>query len=308
MSITVDKLAEKINISGEVRLHESMHLHTSFRIGGPADIYTLPADEDDLGRLLSTAREEEFPLQIIGGGANLLVADAGIRGLVVDLSSLSEIRVDGQGLYAEAGASISSASEAAAEAGLTGLEFIYKMPGSTGGAVWMNARCYGVSISELLRWIDYIDFRGERGRIELPHPDFAYKKSPFQGSDKIIYGAAFALRSGAIEHIRREMDRVYEDRRKKGHFAYPSAGSVFKNDRSLGKPTGVILDELGLKGIERGGAQIAPFHANIIINRGNAAAEDVRYLMELAKGEAKQRLGVELEPEIRLIGDWREER
>ncbi len=281
-----------------------MKHHTTFGVGGPADIYTLPESREELAELIVFAHGEGLPLYILGGGANILVSDTGIRGLVVDMAKLSTVRIDGTHLVAEAGAEISEVSRRAGEEGLTGLEFIYKMPGSTGGALWMNARCYGVSVSEVVEQIEYVDGKGAWGNLSLPHPDFSYKRSPFQGGDKTVYRASFALRRGVPEEIRGEMERVCEDRKRKGHFAYPSAGSVFKNNRDFGRPTGVILDELGLKGTERGGAQIAPFHANIIINRGGANAEDIRYLVELARDEAFRRLAIELEPEIRFVGEW----
>ncbi len=304
---TVKKLAEKINIAGSLRLSEPMSLHTTFEIGGPADLYAAPASKNELKTLLSFAEEHSLPRYIIGGGANILVADAGIRGLVIDMSGLDSVtRVENR-LIVEAGTPISDVSLRAAEEGLSGLEFIYRMPGSTGGALWMNARCYGRSISETAEWIEYIDEKTLDGRIDMPHPDFAYKRSPFQSGGFTIFRASFSLRRAGKADIRREMEEVFLDRKKKGHFLHPSAGSIFKNDRSLGKPTGVILDQLGLKGKRIGDAQIAPFHANIIINLGSAKARDVRELMESAGELVRVQLGRKLEPEIRLIGEWGDE-
>lgn len=306
MDINVEKTAEKINIRGNILLREPMSTHTSFGIGGPADIFALPEDREDLGQLISCASREKIPLHIIGGGANILVSDTGVRGIVAHTGKIADITIQGTSLTAEAGASISGVSEKAAELNLSGLEFIYKMPGSTGGALWMNARCYGSSISELTEWIEYFDEGGEAHRMYLPHPDYGYKTSPFQGSTKTIYRACFTLKKGKKAEITHEMSRVYRDRKEKGHFSYPSAGSVFKNNRSFGKPTGVLLDELGLKGLRRGDAQIAPFHANIIINLGNAAAQDVYGLMEEARKRAREQLRIDLEPELQCIGDWGE--
>lgn len=306
MSNTVEKLAEKINIKGEVRLNEIMAEHTSFGIGGPADIYAVPHNEDDLRELLLFARQTSFPYRIVGGGANILVADGGIRGLVIDTTSLSEIRRSGESLIVDAGASMSEVASRAEKEKLGGLEFLYKMPGSAGGAVWMNARCYGKSISDVLSWVDYLDEEGHRQRLSMPDPRFAYKSSPFQGGGAAIHRLSLSLYSDSQDHIREKMEEVYRDRKEKGHFEYPSAGSVFKNDRNIGKPTGVLLDELGLKGLRRGEAQIAPYHANIIINLGAAKAEDVRLLVEEAKEQARERLGVELETELQFIGEWEE--
>ncbi len=304
MDTTVRKLAEKINIAGSIRLSEPMSLHTTFEIGGPADIYAAPATKEDLRYLVRFSREHSLSRLVIGGGANILVADAGIRGLVIDISKLDTVTREGNSLIVEAGRPISDVSLRAAEEGLSGLEFIYRMPGSTGGALWMNARCYGRSISEAIEWIEYIDDDGADGRIDMPHPGFAYKRSPFQSGGHTIFRASFGLSKADEQEIRRKMDEVFLDRKRKGHFLHPSAGSIFKNDRSLGKPTGAILDELGLKGKRIGNAQIAPFHANIIINLGSAKARDVRELIDSAARLAREQLGVELEPEIRLIGKW----
>ncbi|MFP4179033.1 MAG: UDP-N-acetylmuramate dehydrogenase [Spirochaetaceae bacterium] len=306
MDINVEKNAEKINIRGNLLLREPMSRHTTFGIGGPADIFAVPEDREDLRKLISCAAREKTPLHIIGEGANILAADAGVRGIVAHTGKIADISIEGTTLTAEAGAPISEVSAQAAEHNLSGLEFIYKMPGSTGGALWMNARCYGSSISEHTRWIEYFEEGGEVQRMHLPHPDYGYKTSPFQGSDKTICRACFTLEKGDRTKITREMSRVYRDRKEKGHFNYPSAGSVFKNNRSFGRPTGAILDELGLKGMRRGDAQIAPFHANIIINLGNATARDVYALMEEARIRAWELLRIKLEPELQCMGDWGE--
>lgn len=285
---------------------EPMSLHTSFRIGGPADIYTVPADENDVTQIAGIARSAGVPLFVLGDGANILVADTGLRGIVMDMCNLASIEVHGSHVHCGAGAEMSRVVEAAAERQLSGLEFIYRMPGSVGGSLWMNARCYGVSLGEVPGTVYFLDQTLRRRNLELPDPRFAYKKSPFQDSDAILLYADFHLQPGDEQEIRRRMKEVEDDRRRKGHFEYPSAGSVFKNNRSFGKPSGQILDELGLRGLAQGGAQIAPFHANIIINTGNATAEDVRCLILHAQRQAFEKRSIVLEPEIRLVGDWSE--
>lgn len=285
---------------------EPMSLHTSFRIGGPADIYTVPADENDVIEIAGIARAAEVPLFVLGDGANILVADTGMRGIVMDMSNLASIEVHERHVHCGAGAEMSRVVEAAEEQRLSGLEFIYKMPGSVGGSLWMNARCYGVSLGEVPGTVHFLDEGLRRRTLELPDPRFDYKKSPFQDSGAILLYADFHLQPGDEQEIRRRMKEVENDRRRKGHFEYPSAGSVFKNNRSFGKPSGQILDELGLRGLAQGGAQIAPFHANIIINTGNATAEDVRSLILHAQRQAFEKRSIVLEPEIRLVGDWSE--
>jgi len=304
VDINVEKIVKKINISGTVRLHEPMSLHTSFRIGGPADLYTRPSNREDLEQLLFIARTMEIPVFILGGGANILVSDRGIRGIVIDMTVFTDIRVEDEMVVSGAGAPVSMVSERAAESGLGGLEFIYKMPGSLGGALWMNARCYGRSIGDIPGWIDFLDSRMNERRIDIPSDQFDYKRSPFQTNGAILLQAGFRLKPGTPGNIRKRMREIEEDRRKKGHFDYPSAGSVFKNNRSFGQPTGALLDDLGLKGLCHGGAQIAPFHANIIINTGNATAGDVSFLVSYARETAYKKKGIKLEPEIRFVGDW----
>lgn len=304
MDINVGDIVKKININGQVTLHEPMSRHTSFQIGGPADIYTIPANEADIVLIAEVAYSEGAPLFVLGAGANILVADKGIRGIVMDMSRFADIEVQGQHLRCGAGAEISEAAEIAAQHSLGGLEFIYKMPGSVGGALWMNARCYGQSISEIPGTVHYLDDALSPQDLTLPDPRFAYKKSPFQDSSAILLSLDLALQTADHAAIWSRMQKVQDDRHSKGHFKHPSAGSVFKNNRSFGMPSGKILDELGLRGFRQGGAQIAPFHANIIINNGTASAEDVRGLILHAQRVAYEKRNIVLEPELRLVGDW----
>jgi UDP-N-acetylmuramate dehydrogenase len=306
VDFNVENIAKRINIDCPVLLNEPMSRHTSFRIGGPADLYVRPRQEKDLIALLRLMKASELPVFILGGGANILVSDRGIRGIVVDMTDLSKIEVRETLIESGAGAPVSDLASRAARHGLRGLEFIYRMPGSVGGAVWMNARCYGKSISDLPGWVDFLDGDLEKKRMIIDPAAFAYKKSPFQENGAILLRAGFELEKGDSAEILREMGRIEKDRRKKGHFDLPSAGSVFKNDRALGRPSGMILDELGLKGVRRGKARVSPVHANIIVNTGGATAEDVRALVNYARELAYRELGIILEPEIRFIGEWPE--
>jgi UDP-N-acetylmuramate dehydrogenase len=306
VDFNVENIAKRINIDCPVLLNEPMSRHTSFRIGGPADLYVRPRQEKDLIALLRLMKASELPVFILGGGANILVSDRGIRGIVVDMTDLSKIEVRETLIESGAGAPVSDLASRSARHGLRGLEFIYRMPGSVGGAVWMNARCYGKSISDLPGWVDFLDGDLEKKRMIIDPAAFAYKKSPFQENGAILLRAGFELEKGDSAEILREMGRIEKDRRKKGHFDLPSAGSVFKNDRALGRPSGMILDELGLKGVRRGKARVSPVHANIIVNTGGATAEDVRALVNYARELAYRELGIILEPEIRFIGEWPE--
>jgi UDP-N-acetylmuramate dehydrogenase len=194
-----------------------------------------------------------------------------------------------------------------ARQGLSGLEFLAGMPGTLGGAVWMNARCYEKSLSDVLSAVEVLTPEGKAaGSRWVPRRpgDFGYKRSPFQGGEDLILGALLGVTWGDPESIRRAMAEHRGDRERKGHYRCPSAGSVFKNNRDFGTSTGRIIDELGLRGLRLGGAQVAPWHGNIIINTGNARAADIRSLTDLVAGRVKAERGLELEREILFVGEW----
>jgi UDP-N-acetylmuramate dehydrogenase len=184
------------------------------------------------------------------------------------------------------------------------MEFAFALPGSVGGAVWMNARCYEREVSDVLEFVDYLDVDVGQRRLAMRHDDWAYKLSPFQAMRGVILRAGFRLAPAVPAKIEEQMQEHRKDREKKGHFLFPCAGSVFKNNRAFGAPTGVLVDSLGLKGRRIGGAQVAPFHGNIIINTGGATARDVLTLMELVENEVRIRLGFHLEREVLLVGEW----
>jgi UDP-N-acetylmuramate dehydrogenase len=293
------------------RFDEPLAAHTSFRVGGPADLWLQPRGglfPVFAELLLRRAQEAGFPVFILGGGANLVAGDRGIRGIVLDTGGWTGIRRDGEGLCVKSGTSIGDMTEFSARQGLSGLEFLAGMPGTLGGAVWMNARCYERSLSDILTETEILDMGGgkpEIRRVSRYPGDFGYKQSPFQGREDLILGARLSLRPGDPEKIRRDMEEHRLDRERKGHYRYPSAGSVFKNNRNFGKSTGQIIDELGLRGLRIGGAQVAPWHGNIIINTGGAGAADIRSLTDQIAARVKAERGLELEREILFVGDWK---
>ena len=293
-----------IKIGGDVRIAEPMAGRTSFRIGGPADLFVSPATAEEAGRALALCVRESIPCFLLGGGTNILVSDRGIRGVVIDLSRLSGMTADGTLVIALGGTPVSSVAEFALARGLTGLEFAFALPGSVGGAVWMNARCYEGEVSAVLEYVDYLGPDLVERRHAMDPAEWDYKHSPFQAMSATIHRAGFRLAPGDPVRIRRLMDDHRRDRESKGHFLYPCAGSVFKNNRLFGAPTGRLVDSLGLKGRRIGGAQVAPFHGNIIINTGGATSGDVRALIELMEEEVRRSLGFRLEREVLLVGDW----
>ncbi|MDR2900973.1 MAG: UDP-N-acetylmuramate dehydrogenase [Treponema sp.] len=308
---TLRKIVEnfKDSFQGELRFDEPMSHHTTFKVGGPADLWVKPFGDDCpkiAAEFTHLARNENVPLFILGGGANLVVADKGIRGIVLDCTGWSGCTFQDDRVTIRSGTLIDDAIEEAALRGLSGLEFLAGMPGSYGGAIWMNARCYGFSISDKLIETEILDESLQRQIIPFNAKDFDYKKSPFQNRDVLILSGTFRLEKKPIEEIRSVMEDHRNDRETKGHFTLPSAGSSFKNNTAFGKPTGKIIDELGLRGLTIGGAKVADWHGNIIVNTGNATAKDIRDLVESITLKAKAELSIELEPEILFVGDWEE--
>lgn len=301
---TLHEIMGQINIDGTVVLNEPMSRHTTFQVGGPADLYIRPDSASDLQRALGFLRERQVPVTVLGGGANVVISDAGVRGAVIDTTAVSAISMEGTTVRVESGAMISDAAELTARSGLAGLEFLYSMPGTCGGAVWMNARCYGSSIDDVLESVHYLDEHTEARTLTAAHEEFAYKLSPFQLHDWTITEAVFKLTPGKAEELTARMQEYYEDRCTKGHFAMPCAGSVFKNDRRFNAPSGKILDELGVRGMRVGGAQVSELHANIIVNTGDASAQDIRDLTYRLRDMVEAARGWTLEPEILFIGDW----
>ena len=292
----------------DVLYGEPMANHSTFKVGGRADCLLRPSGDGFpafAAALLSRLRADGIPVFVLGGGANIVVADSGIRGIVLDMGGWAGEAGQSEGpLRFCAGTRLDDAAEAAARAGLSGLEFLAGMPGSIGGAVWMNARCYGREVSDALDKVEGMDFSSDPPApfcLDADPAQFGYKRSPFQKRDALILFASFRLAPGKPDQIRAEMDGYRRDREEKGHYRFPSAGSVFKNSAAFGRPTGKIIDELGLRGLRIGGAQVAPWHGNIIVNAGGATAADIRALAQELAARVKSATGFELEPEILFV-------
>lgn len=301
---SVKKNRGKINIRGSLREDEPMAAHTTFRVGGPADLFAEPADAEDLATLLGFCRDEGIPAFVLGGGANILVSDRGIRGMVITMSRFSTLSIESETLSVGAGLPVSDAAAWCAERGYAGIHFLYAMPGSVGGAVWMNARCYDGEVFDVLEWVDLLTRDGRECRYTPVAGDFAYKVSPFQANDAVILRCGFRLTAQDRSVVWDQMRGFQADRESKGHFTAPSAGSMFKNDRTFGAPSGVIIDRLGLRGLRVGGAQVSPTHANIIINSQAATATDIDRLATHVEEAVFTAFGFRLEREVLRVGDW----
>lgn len=283
---------------------EPMKNHTSFKIGGPAAALCVPKDRRQLRELVGFVQREGVDSWYIGNGSNLLVSDEGLNGVAILLDSGfdGEIEVDGTVLLAPAGKKLSAVCAAACAAGLTGLEFAYGIPGSVGGAVYMNAGAYGGEMKDRLLWVEYLAPTGEIVRLEQEQLSLSYRHSCFmeegmQGS--CIVRAAFGLQRGEKAAIQSEMDRILNQRRQKQPLEYPSAGSTFK--RPQGAYAAQLIDECGLKGFTVGGAQVSEKHAGFVINTGKATCADVLELTRQVRECVQEKTGYLLELEVRQL-------
>ena len=283
---------------------EPMKNHTSFKIGGPAAALCVPKDRQQLRELVGFVQREGVDSWYIGSGSNLLVSDAGLNGIAILLDGGfdGEIEVDGTVLLAPAGKKLSAVCAAACAAGLTGLEFAYGIPGSVGGAVYMNAGAYGGEMKDRLLWVEYLAPTGEIVRLEGEQMGLSYRHSRFmeEGMEgSCIVRAAFGLQRGEKAAIQSEMDRILNQRRQKQPLEYPSAGSTFK--RPQGAFAAQLIDECGLKGFTVGGAQVSEKHAGFVINTGKATCADVLELTRQVRECVQEKTGYLLELEVRQL-------
>lgn len=292
-------------LRGRVVAGELMKNHTSWRIGGPSDVFVEPEGREDLQLVVSYAYNHGVPLTVIGAGTNLLVSERGIRGIVVKIGDgLSRISIAGNHIVAEAGAKLSRVAAAAREASLGGFEFTAGIPGTVGGAVVMNAGANGSSISELVQDVLLLDYRGGYCRKTNKELNFGYRFSILQEAAFILVEVSFSCFSRNKNEIRKEMENYIARRRMSQPTAQANAGSVFKNPP--GDSAGRLIEAAGLKGLQIGDAQISPLHANFIVNLGSATARDVLALIDKARKVVYDRFGVELKPEVKVVGDLAE--
>ena len=317
---SVEKFKLTHEFAGRILFDEPMKNRTSFKIGGNAPLFVEPANENSLIGVLDFFKTENIPYFILGGCTNVVVSDDGFEGAVISTSGLNYIEILDTGIPAQnaansgknvfvkcgAGTPVSSLINFCRNNCLQGAEQFAGLPGSVGGAVFMNARCFDRSISDLFHSADFIDMHDNaKSSFLFKESDWAYKVSPFQNTNKIITSVVFRLTQCSIEHKADILERCeyYINQRKiKGHFKFPSAGSVFRNNRSFGKSSGQIIDEAGLKGMKIGGAQIAPWHGNFIINTGNASQKDVKELVNFIVNVVKEKRNFVLQPEIIFCG------
>ena len=300
----LEGLAWKIrSIVGEedVLTDEPLSEHTTFEIGGPADLYVMPEDVDELRDVVTLCREKELPFFILGRGSDLLVSDEGYRGVIVGLSDgLTGVDIDDDDMTCEAGVSLKEAAEMACELGLTGLEFACGIPGTVGGACFMNAGAYDGCIADVLESVRVITPEGDIKQLSCDELDFGYRQSRIHAEGLIVMEATFALRHGDPEQIRAKMDDLTARREEKQPLDMPSAGSTFK--RPEGHFAGKLISDAGLQGYQVGGAAVSTKHAGFVVNLGGATAADVHAVIEHVQDEVERQFGVRMEPEVRFLG------
>ncbi len=276
---------------------EPMRLHTTFRIGGPASLYVNVKSTDALREVLRIFNEASVRTFVLGRGSNVLFSDNGYDGAVVSLSMLDKISVEGETLTAQAGALVTNVAKKALESSLTGMEFLYGIPGTCGGGVFMNAGAYGGEMSSIVKESTYLDL-SDYGIKKLAREDhdFGYRHSVFRKGGKVILQTSFCLKKGIMAEIGNCMKDLMKRRLSKQPLEYPSAGSIFK--RCEGRFTGQMIEEAGLKGTTVGGAQISEKHAGFIINKGDATAADVLELINIVKTTVLRTHGANLECEM----------
>jgi UDP-N-acetylenolpyruvoylglucosamine reductase len=286
---------------------EPLARFTTIRVGGPADLFATVHNAFELRALVKFARTRAIPYTILGRGSNIVIADAGIRGLVIQARAEGS-RIDGERYVAEAGVPMARAATETQKAGLTGLEYGLAIPGTVGGAVWANAGAHGSDVKAVLESADVLMADGSEARLGADELGLEYRESRFKhqppdGSGEIVLGARFRLEEASAEVIKERLDDIRHWRQAHQPLGLPSAGSTFRNPLE-GPSAGALIDAAGLKGLQLGGATVSEKHANFVVNDRRGPAEDVRRLVDTVRARVMEHAGVDLIPEIVFLGDW----
>lgn len=299
----MDIVSDLITIAGKenITVNEPMSKHTTFRIGGNADVFVTPQSEEDIADILEYVNENNIPYYIIGNGSNILVKDKGFRGVIIQLyKNFSNIYVEGNVIRAQAGALLSAVSRTAMENSLKGMECLSGIPGTIGGAVCMNAGAYGGEIKDIVTKVRVIR-NGKIETIDNASAEFCYRGSRIMRENMTVIEAEICLEEGNKEEILSRMKELMNQRNSKQPVELPSAGSTFK--RPEGYFAAKLIDDSGLRGFSIGGAQVSTKHCGFVVNTGGATAEDVTKLMKNVTDTVMEKFGVKLEPEVRIIGE-----
>lgn len=289
--------------SDNVKQQEPMSRHTTFRIGGPADFYLCPHSTNEVQEIVEICKEEKLPYFVLGNGSNLLVSDKGYRGVVIQLwKNFSDITVKDCCIQAKAGALLSKVAAEALEAGLTGMEFASGIPGTIGGAAFMNAGAYGGEMKDIIKSVKVLDTQGEVRVLPKEELKMGYRTSIVKEKGYTVLSVELELTRGNQEEIRNTMEDLKESRTSKQPLEMPSAGSTFK--RPEGYFAGKLIMDSGLRGFSVGGAQVSEKHCGFVVNKGGATAMDVLNLIREVQRRVKEQFGVDLETEVRFLGEF----
>ncbi|MBR1931600.1 MAG: UDP-N-acetylmuramate dehydrogenase [Lachnospiraceae bacterium] len=303
ISKSVVEALEKFVQAENIHIQESMAAHTTFRVGGPADCLVEIENEIQLQRVQNYLQQVGVPYFVLGNGSNLLVSDKGYRGVILQIGRrMSQIKVTGKLIVAQAGALLSQVAKEAMKHGLAGMEFASGIPGTVGGAVVMNAGAYDGEMRQIVKEVTVLNQENELMKLENETMEFGYRTSVIKNHPFIVTEVVFVLQPGEQEDIKARMDELAVKRREKQPLEYPSAGSTFK--RPEGHFAGKLIMDAGLRGYQVGGAQVSEKHCGFIVNAGNATADDVMQLIREVKTCVKEQFEVDLEPEVVFLGDF----
>ncbi|MGO1468876.1 MAG: UDP-N-acetylmuramate dehydrogenase [Tissierella sp.] len=287
---------------GSVLIDEPMKNHTSFKIGGPVDIMILPRTEDEVKLAMKLCKENKLQFMIMGNGSNLLIKDGGIRGVIIKLNeNFNKVEVKDDRIYAQSGALLNAISRIALENSLSGFEFATGIPGALGGAMTMNAGAYGGEMKDVVESVRVLDENGDIKEYSNEEMNFRYRGSRVSDEGLTVLTIVFKLKHGKHEDIKAIIDDLTHKRTSKQPLEYPSGGSTFK--RPVGYYAGKLIDDSGLRGLRYGGAEVSKKHCGFVINIEEATCKDVLTLIDIVKKTVKDNFGVELEREIKLLGE-----
>jgi UDP-N-acetylmuramate dehydrogenase len=286
-----------------IKHNELMSEHTSFKVGGPADIFIEPKNLEELKKALGFVREHNIPYYVIGNGTNLLIGDKGIRGAIIKVGeNFGAIEITGDEVIAECGVLLSTLSKMVARSTLTGLEFASGIPGYLGGAIAMNAGAYGGEMKDVVEWVEALDGNLELRRYTNSEMEFIYRKSIVEPRNLIVIRCKMKLKKGNQEEINSTMSDLSLKRKTKQPLHLPSAGSTFK--RPPGYYAGKLIEDAGLRGFSIGGAQVSELHCGFVVNKGNATARDVYDLIKHVQQTVFNQFGVMIETEVKMLGEF----
>lgn len=296
------EMLKNIDPQCEIKINETLNNHTTFKIGGPADVLVIPSKVEGVQTAIELCQEAGISYVVLGNGSNVLVTDKGIRGMVIKISEpMSHVEISDESVQVEAGILLSSLAHILKDSGLKGMEFASGIPGTLGGAIFMNAGAYGGEMKDVVEWVDALTPEGEIKRFTKETSDFGYRTSIYKKEAYTVLRCGLKLEKGSVSEIKETIDDLTCRRVSKQPLDLPSAGSTFK--RPEGHYAGQLIEEAGLRGVRFGDAQVSQKHCGFIVNRGQATCRDVLKLIEIIQKVVLDHSGVKLEREVQILGE-----